>query len=91
LRRSNDASIEPWQTQRPPDNGEDAMAKRGTQVPMPIGGGLGRKVIGLAVVIALLVIVIKHPSGAAAVATGAAKFLGGVIEGLWSFVQQLGG
>jgi hypothetical protein len=37
------------------------------------------------------VIVIKHPSDAAAVATEVARFLGGVIDGLWSFVQQLGG
>jgi hypothetical protein len=67
------------------------MAKRGTQIPMPARGGAARKTVGLAVVIALLVIVIKHPSDAAAVATDVAKFLGGVIDGLWSFVQQLGG
>jgi hypothetical protein len=67
------------------------MAKRGsTQIPIPTGGGLLRKVVGLAVVIALLVIVIKHPTEAAATATRLAGFLGSVIDGLWSFVQQLG-
>jgi hypothetical protein len=67
------------------------MAKRGsTQIPMPTGGGVLRKIVGLAVLIALLVIVVKHPSDAAAAATRAAGFVGSVIDGLWSFVQQLG-
>lgn len=66
------------------------MAKRGsTQLPMPAGGGL-RKIVGLAVVIALLVVVVKHPADAAAAATSAAGFVGSVIDGLWSFVEQLG-
>jgi hypothetical protein len=57
---------------------------------MPSGGGLLRKIVGLAVVIALLAIVIKHPTDAAAAATSAVGFVGSVIDGLWSFVQQLG-
>jgi hypothetical protein len=57
---------------------------------MPAGGGLTRKIVGLAVVIALLVIVVKHPAGAAATATDVAGFVGSVFDGLWSFVQQLG-
>lgn len=67
------------------------MAKRGTQIPIPTGGGLFRKIVGLAVLIALLAIVIKHPAEAAAAATSAVGFVGSVIDGLWSFVQQLGG
>jgi hypothetical protein len=67
------------------------MAKRGTQIPMPVGGGPLRKIVGLTVGIALLVIVIKHPGDAAATATDVARFVGSVIDGLWSFVQQLGG
>ena len=68
------------------------MAKRGssTQIPIATGGGPLRKVVGLAVVIALLVIVIKHPAEAAETATRVAEFLGGVIDGIWSFVRQLG-
>jgi len=67
------------------------MGKRGSaQFPMPTGGGLLRKIVGLAVVIALLVIVTKHPADAAATATDVAGFVCGVIDGLWSFVQQLG-
>ena len=66
------------------------MAKRGTQIPMSTGGGPMRKIVGLAVVIALLVIVVKHPAEAASTATSVAGFLGGVIDGLWSFLQQLG-
>jgi Flp pilus assembly pilin Flp len=42
---------------------------------MPTGGGLLRKIVGLVAVIALLVI----------------GFAGSVIDGLWSFFQQLGG
>lgn len=66
------------------------MAKRGPQIPMPVGGGSLRKIIGLAVVIALLVIVVKQPAEAAATATSVARFVGSVIDGLWSFVRQLG-
>ena len=67
------------------------MAKRGsTQIPMPSGGGLLRKIVGVGVVIALLVIVVKHPADAAASATDLAGFVGSLIDGLWSFVQQLG-
>lgn len=66
------------------------MAKRGTQIPMPVNGGPLRKLVGLAVVIALLVIVVKHPAEAATTATSVARFVGSVIDGLWSFVQQLG-
>ena len=67
------------------------MAKRGsTQIPIPTGGGALRKIVGVAIVIALLVIVIKHPAEAAATATKAAGLVGDVIDGLWSFVQQLG-
>ena len=67
------------------------MAKRtSSQIPMPTGGGPLRKVIGLTVVVALLVIVIKHPADAAASATRLAGFMGNVLDGLWSFVQQLG-
>lgn len=67
------------------------MAKRAsTQIPMPTGGGPLRKIIGFAVVIALLVIVVKHPAEAAVVATKVAGLVGAVLDGLWSFVQQLG-
>lgn len=66
------------------------MAKRSTQIPIPTGGGVLRKIVGLAVAIALLVIVVKHPADAAAAATRVASFLIGVIEGVWSFFQQLG-
>lgn len=67
------------------------MAKRNsTQIPMPTGGGLLRKIVGTATVIAVLVIVIKHPAEAAVAFTRAAGFVGSVIDGLWSFVQQLG-
>ena len=67
------------------------MTKRvSTQIPMPPSGGPLRKLVGIATVIALLVIVIKHPAEAAAAATRMGGVLGDVIDGLWSFVQQLG-
>lgn len=67
------------------------MTKRGsTQIPVPTGGGPLRKIIGFAVVIALLVILVKHPAEAAVIATKVAGLVGDVLDGLWSFVQQLG-
>lgn len=67
------------------------MAKRTTtQIPMPTGGGPLRKIVGVAVVIALLVIVVKYPADAADAATSVGRFAGELIDGLWNFFRQLG-
>ena len=67
------------------------MARKShTQMPVPSDSGLLRKVVGAAVAVTIVVIVVKHPADAASAATSAAGFVGGVIDGLWSFVRQLG-
>lgn len=64
------------------------MAK--THMPLPTGGKTLPKLISALVGVALLVIVVKHPSEAATMLKAAGGVLGDVIEGLWTFVQQLG-
>lgn len=63
------------------------MAK--THMPLPTGGKTLPKLISAFVGVALLVIVVKHPSEAATMLKALGAALGGVIEGLWTFAQQL--
>jgi hypothetical protein len=65
------------------------MAK--TQMPLPTGGKILPKLISACVGIALLVIVVKHPSDAAVMFKAIGGVLGSAIEGLWTFVRQLVG
>jgi hypothetical protein len=65
------------------------MAK--TQMPLPTGGKILPKLISAFVGVALLVIVVKHPSDAATVLKAAGGALGSLIEGLWTFVRHLSG
>jgi hypothetical protein len=58
---------------------------------MKTGGGMMSKVIGTAVVLAILVIVVKHPSDAANFAKTVFSGLGAVIDGLVSFLRSLMG
>jgi hypothetical protein len=53
------------------------------------GGGVMSKVIGTAVVLAILVIVVKHPTDAANFAKTIFSGLGAVIDGLVSFFRIL--
>jgi hypothetical protein len=55
------------------------------------GGGVMSKVIGTAVVLAILVIVVKHPTDAASFAKGLFSGLGAVIDGFVSFFRSLMG
>lgn len=55
------------------------------------GGGVMSKVIGTAVVLAILVIVVKHPTDAATFAKTIFGFLGTVIDGFVSFFRSLMG
>lgn len=55
------------------------------------GGGVLSKVIGTAVVLAILVIVIKHPTDAASFAKALFSGVGAVIDGLVSFFRSLMG
>lgn len=55
------------------------------------GGGMLSKVIGTAVVLAILVIVVKHPTDAATFAKTIFSVLGTVIDGFVSFFRSLMG
>ena len=64
--------------------------KQQTMVPSPVqGGGLLPKVIGGLVVLGVLVLVIKHPSEAAGMATGIGHFIGSAIDGVAAFFRDL--
>jgi hypothetical protein len=63
------------------------MAK--THMPLPTGGKILPKLISACVAVALLVIVVKHPSEAASMLKAIGGTLGSAIEGLWTFAQQL--
>jgi hypothetical protein len=55
------------------------------------GGGLMSKVIGTAVVLAILVMVVRHPTDAASFAKSIFSVLGAIIDGLVSFFRSLAG
>jgi hypothetical protein len=55
------------------------------------GGGVLSKVIGTAVVLAILVIVVKHPAEAASFAKALFAGAGAVIDGFASFLRSLMG
>jgi hypothetical protein len=56
---------------------------------MKTGGGVMSKVIGTAAVLAILVMVVKHPTDAASFAKTLFSALGAVIDGLVSFFRTL--
>lgn len=62
------------------------MAKNA--LPMKTGGALG-KAVGLLVACAILALVVKHPSDAAAWVTSAFRMLGGMIDGISAFLRDV--
>ncbi|WP_435122944.1 hypothetical protein [Amycolatopsis thermoflava] len=70
------------------------MAKKGAMIPMPTGrsGGevLPKLVVG-AVGLALLVLVIKHPSDAAHWLRDLINFGTGVVDSIATFIRQAAG
>jgi hypothetical protein len=58
---------------------------------MKTGGGILSKVIGIAVALAILVIVVKHPTDAASFAKTLFSGFGAVIEGFVNFFRSLMG
>ncbi len=58
---------------------------------MKTGGGMMAKTIGVAVVLAILVIVVKHPTDAAGFAKTLFSGFGAVIDGFVSFFRSLMG
>lgn len=65
------------------------MAK--SQIPMPTGGsGIMPKLVSTVIGLAMLVLIVKQPTVAASLITGAAAKLGSVVEGTATFLQALG-
>ncbi|MTD57818.1 hypothetical protein [Amycolatopsis pithecellobii] len=56
--------------------------------PIKTGTSLLTKVVGLLILIALLTLVVKHPTDAATWVGQAGHFVGTVIDGLASFLQH---
>jgi uncharacterized membrane protein YdcZ (DUF606 family) len=67
------------------------MTKKNNMIPMSTrSSGILPKLVGGLVIVALLVIVVKHPGEAAEWAKQILNWLGGVLDGLVSFFQQVG-
>jgi hypothetical protein len=64
------------------------MAKKNNMVPVPTGGGVLPKLIGIAVTLALLVFVVKHPADAASGLKALIDAVGGIVDGIATFFQQ---
>ena len=64
------------------------MAKN--MMPMKSGSSLVSKLVGLIIVSAVLMLIIKYPSDAAGWVTGGAHLFTNVVSGLVAFFRQLG-
>lgn len=65
------------------------MSKKQMPIAMPTGGGLGKKVVGILVFLALAVIIVKHPTEAASWATGLISLAEATVEGIVTFIRQV--
>jgi hypothetical protein len=65
------------------------MAKKQTMMPLPTGGGTGRRVVLALVALALLALVIRDPAGAATITRQLAAWGGIVLDGLVAFFRAL--
>lgn len=68
---------------------EVAMSKKSSMIPMPAGSSIVPKVIAGLVGLALFAIVVRHPSEAAGWLTNIFGWLGGIVDGLVSFIRQV--
>lgn len=66
------------------------MAKK-SQIPMTSGGGVVSKLVGTAVIIAVVAFIVKHPVEAAHDTSVGFSALGDVVYSLMTFLQQLSG
>ena len=68
------------------------MAHKTTMAPM-VGadGGLGRKIVGVLVTLAVLAMVIHDPAGSAHTVVAVAQWAGTVVDALSKFGQALSG
>lgn len=65
------------------------MAKNQTMMPLPTGGGTGRRVVLSLVALAMLALVIRDPAGAAVITRQLATWGGAVLDGLVAFFRAL--
>ncbi|MFE0022364.1 hypothetical protein [Amycolatopsis sp. NPDC059021] len=66
------------------------MAKQNPFPGMKTGGGILSKLIGAAVVLALLVLVVKYPGDAASWAKGIGSTVADGIDGIVTFFRKVG-
>lgn len=64
------------------------MSKKNV-MPMPTGGGLLPKLIGSAVLVALVVVVVKYPTDAASAVEGLISIGESVVDGIARFLHQV--
>lgn len=64
------------------------MAKQ-QMIPMPGGSGVVPKLIGMAVLIAVLVVVVKHPGDSANVVKALVGMGESVVDGIAAFLHKL--
>ncbi|MCA1194899.1 hypothetical protein [Saccharopolyspora sp. 6V] len=65
------------------------MAKQTFPMPGSNGGGVLPKVLGALMALAVLTLVVKDPVNAANLATQLARFLGSVVTGMATFLQNV--
>ncbi|MFS8103708.1 hypothetical protein LFM09_41960 [Lentzea alba] len=65
------------------------MAKKQTMMPLPTGGGTGRRVVLTLVALAVFALVIRDPAGAASTTRQLAAWGGTVLDGLMTFIRAL--
>lgn len=67
---------------------EETKVAKNAYPPIKTGTSLLTKLVGLLVLIAVLTLVVKHPTDAATGLKGAGQFVGVVVDGIASFLQQ---
>lgn len=66
------------------------MAKKQTMMPLPTGGGTGRRLLGLVVIGVLVALVIRDPAGSATAARQLLGWGGTALDSLATFAGALG-
>lgn len=65
------------------------MAKSQNPFEFKTGGGLFKKVVGVLIGLAVLCLVVKSPTDAAAFVTGVFHLVGQVVDGISAFLGQV--
>jgi hypothetical protein len=68
---------------------DSPMAQKTNMIPMASGGGLGRRVLGVLIALAILGMVIHDPAGSAETVVGIVQWVGNVIDALSTFGRAL--